>query len=57
LVTILDVHPSTLAWLGSFGGQQVSALGVEDFAQCGNIEELYRKYGIDADAIWETMEA
>jgi len=56
-VTILDGHLSTLAWLGSFGGQQVSALGVEDFGQCGNIEELYRKYGIDADAICETMEA
>ncbi len=56
-MTIFDGHPSTLAWLGSFGGQQASALSVEDFGQCGNIEELYRKYGIDADAICETMEA
>ena len=56
-MTILDGHPSTLVWLGSFGGQQVSALAVEDFGQCGYIEELYRKYGIDADAICETMEA
>ncbi len=51
IVTVLDGHPATLAWLGAVGGHRVRPLGVEHFGQTGSIAELYRHYGIDADAI------
>jgi pyruvate dehydrogenase E1 component len=50
-VTVLDGHPATLAWLGAVGGHRVRPLGVEHFGQTGSIDELYRHYGIDANAI------
>jgi pyruvate dehydrogenase E1 component len=53
LVTILDGHPAALSWLGAVKGQQVVPLGVERFGQSGNIPDLYRAYGVDADAIVE----
>jgi pyruvate dehydrogenase E1 component len=51
LVTVVDGHPLTLAWLGSVAGHRTRALGVEHFGQTGTIAELYRHYGIDAQAI------
>jgi pyruvate dehydrogenase E1 component len=51
IVTVLDGHPATLAWLGAVGGHRVRALGVEHFGQTGSIPDLYRHYGIDANAI------
>jgi len=51
LVTVLDGHPATLAWLGSVAGHRTRALGVEHFGQTGTIQDLYRAYGIDANAI------
>ena len=51
LVTVLDGHPATLAWLGAVNGQRVRALGVEHFGQTGSLPDLYRHYGIDANAI------
>ena len=51
IVTVLDGHPATLAWLGAVGGHRVRPLGVEHFGQTGSIPDLYRHYGIDADAI------
>jgi pyruvate dehydrogenase E1 component len=51
IVTVLDGHPATLAWLGAVHGHRVRALGVEHFGQTGSIPELYRHYGIDANAI------
>jgi pyruvate dehydrogenase E1 component len=51
IVTILDGHPATLAWLGAVHGHQVRPLGVEHFGQTGSIPELYRHYGIDTNAI------
>ena len=51
LVTVLDGHPAALAWLGSVNGHRVRGLGVEHFGQTGSIAELYRHYGIDANAI------
>jgi pyruvate dehydrogenase E1 component len=51
LVTVLDGHPATLAWLGAVRGHRVRALGVEHFGQTGSISDLYRHYGIDANAI------
>jgi len=51
IVTVLDGHPATLAWLGAIAGHRVRSLGVEHFGQTGSIPELYRHYGIDANAI------
>ncbi len=53
LVTVLDGHPATLSWIGAVGGQRVRSLGVSRFGQSGDIPDLYRVYGIDADAIAE----
>ncbi len=51
IVTVLDGHPATLAWLGAVHGHRVRPLGVEHFGQTGSIPDLYRHYGIDANAI------
>jgi pyruvate dehydrogenase E1 component len=51
LVTVLDGHPATHAWLGSVRGQRVVPLGVDHFGQGGDIPDLYRAYGLDTDAI------
>jgi pyruvate dehydrogenase E1 component len=51
LVTVIDAHPATLSWLGSVAGQRIYPLGVDGFGQSGDIPDLYRAYGIDADAI------
>ncbi len=51
LVTVIDGHPATLAWLGAVHGHRTRSLGVEHFGQTGSIAELYRHYGIDADGI------
>lgn len=56
LVTVVDGHPSTLAWLGGVAGHRVHALGVERFGQTGTIGDLYAEYGIDANAIIEAAE-
>jgi pyruvate dehydrogenase E1 component len=51
LVTILDGHPSALAWMGGVAGQRVVPLGVDRFGQSGDLPDIYREYGLDADAI------
>ena len=51
LVTVLDGHPAALTWTGSVGGHRARSLGVDQFGQCGNVNDLYRAYGIDAAAI------
>ncbi len=51
LVTVIDGHPATLAWLGAVGGHQTIPLGVEHFGQTGTIRDLYRHFGIDAGTI------
>ncbi len=51
LVTVVDGHPATLAWIGSVHGHRTRALGVEHFGQTGTIADLYRHYGIDAQGI------
>jgi len=51
LVTVLDGHPASLAWLGSVHGHRVRPLGVNTFGQTGSVQDLYKKYGIDTQAI------
>jgi pyruvate dehydrogenase E1 component len=57
MVTVLDGHPATLAWLGGVAGHRVRPLGVEHFGQTGSIPDLYRHYGIDANAIVAAAQA
>ncbi|MBL8805868.1 MAG: transketolase [Rhodospirillales bacterium] len=51
LVSVVDGHPATLSWIGSVGGRDLVALGVEDFGQSGDIPDIYRVKAIDAEAI------
>ncbi len=51
LITVVDGHPATLAWLGGVNGHRTRALGVEHFGQTGTIQDLYRHFGIDAQGI------
>jgi pyruvate dehydrogenase E1 component len=51
IVSVLDGHPATLAWLGAVHGHRSRSLGVEHFGQTGSIPDLYAHYGIDANAI------
>ncbi|MEV7734624.1 pyruvate dehydrogenase [Streptomyces sp. NPDC088921] len=51
LVTVLDGHPHTLAFLATVNRVPVSSLGVIRFGQSGSIEDVYRHHGLDADSI------
>ncbi|HEY2995911.1 MAG TPA: pyruvate dehydrogenase [Methylomirabilota bacterium] len=51
LVSVLDGHSHALAFLGGALGVPQLALGVDSFGQSGARHDLYRHYGIDADAI------
>ncbi|MGE0241131.1 MAG: transketolase, partial [Parvibaculaceae bacterium] len=57
LVTVIDGHPATLAWLGAVSGHRTRSLGVEHFGQTGTIADLYRHYGIDANGIVAAAQA
>ena len=57
IVSVVDAHPATLGWLGAVNGHRVRPLGVEHFGQTGSIAELYRHYGIDANAIIAAAQA
>ena len=51
LVTVLDGHPHTLAFLATINHVAHSALGVTSFGQSGTVDDLYRHHGIDTDSI------
>jgi pyruvate dehydrogenase E1 component len=57
MVTVLDGHPATLAWLGAVAGHRTRSLGVEHFGQTGSLADLYEHYGIDANAIIAAAQA
>ncbi|MFQ5899064.1 MAG: 1-deoxy-D-xylulose-5-phosphate synthase N-terminal domain-containing protein [Candidatus Methylomirabilia bacterium] len=50
-VTVLDGHSHTLAFIGAALGVPQVALGVDSFGESGARDDLYRRFGIDADAI------
>jgi pyruvate dehydrogenase E1 component len=56
LVTVIDGHPATLAWMGSVMGHRTRSLGVEHFGQTGTVKDLYRHFGIDAQGIISAAE-
>ena len=51
LVTVLDGHPHTLAFLATINRVRTTALGVTRFGQSGSLEDVYRHHGIDTDSI------
>ena len=51
IVTVLDGHPHTLSFLGAVQNVPITSLGVDDFGQSGDVEDLYRYFGIDTETI------
>ena len=51
MVTVLDGHPHTLAFLAGINQVRSTALGVSTFGQVGSLDEVYRYHGIDTDSI------
>ena len=51
LVTVGDLHPATLSWLGAVAGNRIVPMGVDRFGQSGDIPDLYQAYHIDTGAI------
>lgn len=55
IVTAIDGHPATLAWLGAVGGHQTVPHGVEHFGQTGTIGDLYRHFGLDRQSLAQSV--
>jgi pyruvate dehydrogenase E1 component len=51
MVTVLDGHPHTLAFLAGISQVPAAHLGVTAFGQAGDIDSVYRYHHIDADSV------
>ncbi|AFP38878.1 Transketolase central region [Mycolicibacterium smegmatis MC2 155] len=51
LVTVLDGHPHTLAFLANIQRVRATNLGVSRFGQVGSLDEVHRYHGLDTDSI------
>ena len=51
IVTVLDGHPHTLAFLSAVRCVPIANLGVAGFGQSGDVQDLYEHFGIDAETI------
>ncbi|MGA9453380.1 MAG: 1-deoxy-D-xylulose-5-phosphate synthase N-terminal domain-containing protein [Verrucomicrobiia bacterium] len=51
VVTVVDGHPHSLAWIGAALQAPTFPLGVVGFGQSGTVSDLYQEYKIDADNI------
>jgi pyruvate dehydrogenase E1 component len=51
IVTVVDGHPHSLAWIGAAMKTLTFPLGVTSFGQSGTPPELYKEYGIDSETI------
>jgi pyruvate dehydrogenase E1 component len=51
IVSVLDGHPHTLSFLSAIRCVPIACLGVSDFGQSGDVEDLYRHFGLDADTV------
>jgi pyruvate dehydrogenase E1 component len=51
LVTLLDGHPHTVAFLAGINQVRATHLGVTRFGQSGDLDSVYRYHGIDADSV------
>ncbi|WP_088320016.1 pyruvate dehydrogenase [Kineosporia sp. R_H_3] len=53
LVTVLDGHPHTLAFLAGVRADRIRCLGVTDFGRSSSVQDAYRLHGIDAVSVAE----
>jgi pyruvate dehydrogenase E1 component len=51
MVTVLDGHPHTLAFLAGVNEVPATHLGVTGFGQSGDLADVYRYHGLDPDSI------
>ncbi|MCW2698061.1 MAG: pyruvate dehydrogenase component, partial [Modestobacter sp.] len=51
MVTVLDGHPHTLAFLAGLHRVRGAHLGVTRFGQSGDLDSVYRHHGLDTDTI------
>jgi pyruvate dehydrogenase E1 component len=51
LVTVLDGHPHTLAFLAGVRGDRIRCLGVTEFGQSSGLDDAYRIHRIDTGSI------
>jgi len=51
IVSVLDGHPHTLSFLSAIRCAPIACLGVDDFGQSGDVDDLYRHFGIDTETI------
>jgi pyruvate dehydrogenase E1 component len=51
LVTVLDGHPHTLAFLAGINQVRATHLGVSRFGQSGDLDSVYRHHGLDTGSI------
>ena len=51
VITVVDAHPHSLAWMGGALNTTSFPLGVSGFGQSGSRTELYREYEVDVDSI------
>jgi pyruvate dehydrogenase E1 component len=51
IITIHDGHPHTLSFLSGIHRLPTTSLGVSDFGESGDIDDLYEHFGIDTDTI------
>lgn len=51
LVTLLDGHPHTLAFLAGVNRVPATHLGVHRFGQSGDLASVYAHHGLDADTV------
>jgi pyruvate dehydrogenase E1 component len=51
LVTVLDGHPHTLAFLAGVHRVPAAHLGVSRFGQSGDLESVFRHHGLDTDSV------
>ena len=51
LVTVLDGHPHTLAFLAAARGDRIRCLGVTEFGQSTNLPDAYALHGLDPASI------
>jgi pyruvate dehydrogenase E1 component len=60
ILTALDGHPHTLSFLAGIHGQRTTGLGVSDFGRSGDVDDLYRAFGIDTTTIigaaWDLLD-
>jgi pyruvate dehydrogenase E1 component len=51
MVTVLDGHPHTLAFLAGVRGVEATHLGVTEFGQSGDLDSVHRLHGLDTDTV------